>query len=144
MYIENPELEAMNALYAINNTEKTSKSVFVELEHVVIKKDEVTISYSSFTDDWESEILVIYTGTLSRDDKFTLNNRQIYIDGAKYKSSTRNIGIDFKEFEKVVKERINTDIEKKLKNMQNVDFETKAMGLDLLDSLCMINEEHRG
>lgn len=124
----------------ILETHKANK-VYVELEHVVIKKDDVTASYSSYTDDWESEVLVIYNGTLDKNDKLTINTRSIYIDGKLHKSGNeKNIGLDIDAFDQKVNERIVNDVEKKLKIMQNVDYETKAMGFDLLDSLTFIRD----
>lgn len=122
-------------------TYKESNKVYVELEHVVIKKDDVTASYSSYTDDWESEVLVIYNGKLDKNDKLTISTRSIYIDGKLHKSGDeKNIGLDIDAFDQKVNERIVNDVEKKLKLMQNVDYETKAMGFDLLDSLTFIRD----
>lgn len=143
MFFDNPELEAMQALKNANNV-KASNSVFVELEHVVIKKDKVTVSYSSYTDDWESEILVIYNGIINNADILKIDSRSIYIDGKLHTTGESNIGINMNSFDQKVNERIQSDIEKKLKLMHNTDMETKAMGFDLLDSLCMINEEYKG
>lgn len=122
-------------------SDAVSNKVYVELEHVVIKKDDVTTSYSSYTDDWNSEVLVIYNGKLDKNDKLTINTRSIYIDGKLHKSGDeKNIGLDIDAFDQKVNERIVTDVEKKLKLMQNVDYETKAMGFDLLDSLTFMRD----